>query len=637
MQLRRDQSGSQKRLWPLALAITFLWLLPGGSARDSQAETTPPSAPKALALYGSFVHDVGNLGLNVTNWGLIGSKPGLGAPYSDAPSGEWPAGSGVQYLWAGGLWVGAIDGGVPRVSTGQYETEILADPDDPLDTIYRQHPGAAGSERYPSPGADDDGDGLEDEDPINGLDDDGDGEIDEDAGGIGDQHFRAVMRDDEALATDIYPDHSPLGIEVVQQSFQWADPAADDFVGFRFTVRNVGDGLLEQVFVGFFMDADVASAEDDLPLFLNTTRMAPDGTEVPVQLAGTYDADLDGGAAPGALAVQILDHPTDPTGVEAPAEVGMTGFQLFAGNLPFSSGGDPANDAERYELLSHAEFDDAPPLFDESRANDYRVLVSVGPFASLGPGEELVLDLALVAGEVSGGLVENAANAWLTHRGQRFDRDGDPTTGPDGREFEVNWLRTPETPIPAFVGELRARRLDGTAGLEAELNLDLLDLVRVRREARADLPERIWRGTDVQSRRGDGGGVILSLRDDDPGGWPRLYRLEAQTESEVLLLDQLEIPDPKSADLDLEASPNPFNPRVVLSWTQPRAGEARLRILDVRGRVVRHLDAGPRSAGGHEMVWDGVDDAGRLVASGAYHAEIRLDGQRRSVRLALVR
>ena len=43
---------------------------------------------------GSFVMNVGEVQINITNWGLIGSAYSLARPWADAPSCQWPAGSG---------------------------------------------------------------------------------------------------------------------------------------------------------------------------------------------------------------------------------------------------------------------------------------------------------------------------------------------------------------------------------------------------------------------------------------------------------------------------------------------------------------------------------------------------------------
>ena len=57
---------------------------------------------------GSFVMNVGEVQINITNFGLIGSAYTSNRPWSDAPSCQWPSGSGNEYLWASGLWVGGI-------------------------------------------------------------------------------------------------------------------------------------------------------------------------------------------------------------------------------------------------------------------------------------------------------------------------------------------------------------------------------------------------------------------------------------------------------------------------------------------------------------------------------------------------
>lgn len=72
----------------------------------------------------------------------------------------------------------------------------------------------------------------------------------------------------------------------------------------------------------------------------------------------------------------------------------------------------------------------------------------------------------------------------------------------------------------------------------------------------------------------------------------------------------------------LSSYPNPFNPMTTLAYTLPRGGEVTLRVMDVRGRVVRTLQAGVQSAGSKELTWDGRDDAGRALPSGTYLARL---------------
>jgi hypothetical protein len=64
--------------------------------------------------------------------------------------------------------------------------------------------------------------------------------------------------------------------------------------------------------------------------------------------------------------------------------------------------------------------------------------------------------------------------------------------------------------------------------------------------------------------------------------------------------------------------PNPFVPATTIRFTLPAASRAALDIYDARGRLVRRLLDGARSAGTHAVRWDGTDDQGREVASGVY-------------------
>ena len=64
--------------------------------------------------------------------------------------------------------------------------------------------------------------------------------------------------------------------------------------------------------------------------------------------------------------------------------------------------------------------------------------------------------------------------------------------------------------------------------------------------------------------------------------------------------------------------PNPFNPATTIAFSLKAAGPVSLRIYDPAGRLIRTLVDGSRTAGNHEVSWNGLDDAGRQVTSGVY-------------------
>ena len=193
---------------------------------------------RSLVLDGSAVTSAGNLQMNVTNFGFLGSLPKSSYPMSDSPSAQWPAGSGIEYLYAAGLWVGAEVDGVPSVSTGYPETEFYP-PDDPIDIIYKTSEGAKGGRNYPA-NPDDDGDGRINEDWLNGRDDDGDGLIDEDFAAIGKLMYSCWYTDDQPVARQVWPDHAPLNIKVRQETYQWSEESSYNAVAVHYDIGNQG-------------------------------------------------------------------------------------------------------------------------------------------------------------------------------------------------------------------------------------------------------------------------------------------------------------------------------------------------------------------------------------------------------------
>ncbi len=392
---------------------------------------------RILVLSGENVHNVGELQMHVGNWGNFGSRPGSANTFSEAPSAQWPAGSGIEYLYVAGLWIGAMKGGIPAVSTSAYAAEFRPT-QDPLDIIYRAAEGARGGNRLPSLSADDDNDGSIDEDWLNGWDDDGDGLIDEDFAAVSKQMFSCQYIDDGKSSIEIYPQHNPLHIHVRQESYQWEEDRFDDFVGANFWITNIGDETLTELFIGFFADGDAGNREadnyweDDATGFRNVPVKCTNLGPVSMDIAYTYDADSDEGNTPGYFGIMFLGHTTDPTGEFAPARVGISTYANFAGSQSFEEGGDPTNDFERYELLSSETIER-----DATIPRDYRMLMAAGPFAELPPGSTLVFQTAFVIGDGIEGMLTNGASAQLTYNGAWFNLDGLKSTGIAGRETPV--------------------------------------------------------------------------------------------------------------------------------------------------------------------------------------------------------
>lgn len=414
-----------------------------------------PGLRGILELEGDNVHNCGNVLLHVSNFGLIGSAPGSRLAFESAPSAQWPAGSETEYLWVAGLWIGAIKNLEPAVTTAVFQLEFRPGLSE-LDQIYQTRELAPGGARAPSPNEDDDRDGFIDEDWLDGRDNDGDGLIDEDFAGISNQMFFCEYSDTDPNIKLAQPEHEPLGFHVQQSSLCWEDQLIDDFIAFDFTLINKSFEPLEEVYVGFFADCDIGRrereqvSEDDMAGFWEGIRNEKLGTRtknVKISIGYMFDDDGDEGEAEGYIGLMFLGA-QEPGAETGPAFIGLKNFRMFAGQASFEQGGDPTNDEERYRTLNGT----APKSLDPGTADpvtgllppqvakkvdDYRMLVSAGPFSKVEAGESLGFQAALVIGSGFDGLIQNAAQAQLTYDGVYLDCDEDPSTGVSNRETAV--------------------------------------------------------------------------------------------------------------------------------------------------------------------------------------------------------
>lgn len=84
-------------------------------------------------------------------------------------------------------------------------------------------------------------------------------------------------------------------------------------------------------------------------------------------------------------------------------------------------------------------------------------------------------------------------------------------------------------------------------------------------------------------------------------------------------------------------APNPFNPATTIAFTTAADGPVRLEVCDLRGRRLRTLVDGFRTAGAHAAAWDGKDEGGRSQPAGVYLYRLRTAADVRQKRMTLVR
>lgn len=603
----------------IAVALVMaavLCIAPGFDTEAREDDRGAGRPDRILVLDGSPVHDIGNFNVHVPNWGLIGSQPGSGFTFSGSPSAEWPAGSRVEYLYAAGLWVGAITGGIPAVSTAAYEFEFRPTPD-PVDVVYYAAEGDPGGNRVPHPDADDDGDGMIDEEWLDGHDNDADGLIDEDFAAISEDMQSCWYTDDQAGITQIYPEHHPMNLLVRQRSFQWSDTEFNQFVGFDYTITNTGTQVLEDVYIGVFVDGDAGHRDtpnyydDDGTDFASYPSVSTPWGTTDVDFGYVYDLDGDAGQTTGYSGALMLDHTTDPTGVAAPAEARWVTFKSFDNAGP----GFPSNDFERYEAMASETIDAGSVV-----PRDVSYLVTAGPFTELAPGATVTFQFALFIGDSWSGIEEvqrRAATAKLTYEGEWLDLDGDPGTGIGGKEYQKHWVIPEAPPVPVFVSDFSVRT--GVEGAVAELAWDIY----------ADEPVKGFR----LLREDDAGrtstippdGRMLSAdtrtyvdRGVDAGHVYRYTLAAVLADGAEQLSRTVEASIPAALTELHQNHPNPFNPATTVSFTLATAENVRLSVFTPEGRLVTTLVDDVRPAGLNDVTWDGTDASGRRVSSGLY-------------------
>ncbi len=392
----------------------------------------------------SLVLTAGQIRLRVTNRGYLGH---LGPSAPDDPSGQWPGASGIEYLGSIALAVAAVDhseADPTRRRRVSFLREWGPASLDPVDRVYQSYDGQVYGTRY----RDDDLDSQQvdpldaslfvDEDFLDGHDNDGDGLIDEDYAAVGSEMFSLVMHDDGPLGTSEDPGepHRPLGLECRQLVWAYSVPGYRDFAAIEYTIINRSGHVLDSLTIGWRVDLDAGPKgtplykldDRDLPQVPSGefSWVVPSGDPrrqqphafipaVPPDSAlcarlnlrvhgfSLADDSGDGCLNTGIGTFLLLAHTTDPSGNRAPARVGFRAFRSNRAGTPFSAGGEPGNDRERFVFMTGNDgIDPATGFINASpgtQSGDYVSWCSVGPFREVPDGGAIQVTIAFaVAG-----------------------------------------------------------------------------------------------------------------------------------------------------------------------------------------------------------------------------------------------
>ncbi len=105
---------------------------------------------------------------------------------------------------------------------------------------------------------------------------------------------------------------------------------------------------------------------------------------------------------------------------------------------------------------------------------------------------------------------------------------------------------------------------------------------------------------------------------------------------ETVDVEENTIPNSSSQIINLSNYPNPFNPTTTISFSLPEDGNVELSIYNIKGQKVKTLLDAYSSKGHFEIIWKGVDDNKRSVASGQYFIKLKVNGKEKALSKCLL-
>ncbi len=83
--------------------------------------------------------------------------------------------------------------------------------------------------------------------------------------------------------------------------------------------------------------------------------------------------------------------------------------------------------------------------------------------------------------------------------------------------------------------------------------------------------------------------------------------------------------------------PNPFNPETQINYSLNKGGSTTLKILNIKGQLVKLLVNEHKQKGDYSVIWDGTDNNKKSVSSGVYYYRLQVDNRVKTKSLILVK
>lgn len=326
---------------------------------------------------------VGRLGLAVSNVGTLG-RPTVRSNTQGPPSMEYPLNSGIEHLFEGGLWIGAIVNGQQLVSTSA------------VDAANGYSTGANGFE-FTASGPISERSSLRNKDNFS-------------TSAISHQDFIVNFTDKNVIVPGlnipITGHTNPLGADVRLETYAWNYSYADFFVILNYEVTNNSANTWDSVYLGTWTDMVVRNVnvtQDNGTAFFNKGRGGFDKGLGALYVYQQTGDDIDYTQSYASSQVLGLSwrgmylHPSNgkllaDSGYPVPA-IHPNFWYYNSTATPFTT---PQNDQERYFKLRNG-LDSSNIVNGPNRiTGNWIQLISIGPISNVKPGEKFRYTVAMV-------------------------------------------------------------------------------------------------------------------------------------------------------------------------------------------------------------------------------------------------
>jgi hypothetical protein len=558
----------------------------GNHSDNNQAKLKKPTIDDAHA------SKIANVWTHLFNNGEIGG--------TWDPSFEWPAGSGLNYLYDGGIWVGGINPDNEIHCSSYYWYDGGLSPTKNLeDTILVYQPGDPHFQNRPNVHESFKGSPVSVEDT-----------------------YSAYM-DIDVRYHD--PTEKPLGLKVIERTYKWTDDYNDDFIIYDYQIINIGidtdqdltpDSLqkIRDVYIGIWFDGDISfiSSLDDLTDYLPEKQTS--------YLYDAGDEIGDNGLSEGFLYVRLLKA---AGGTPNRSHINPCSHSWWHWT------NDPTSDYLQYQFMSTPAYSDVP-----ATPYDYRFLQAVGPF-DMEPGDTINTVYAMGVGHGMEGMIRDSDWAKkIFDAGYRAAASPDPpqlTLEKNEGSVRLTWDSSAEASIDPMTGEedfegyriYKSRRIDEFG---SEIWIKLADFDKVNSVGANTGLQYEYIDTDLLAGYGYSYAVTSYDRGDPDQGLDILEsnkrdersstHITMGTSSEKITSEIYVYPNPYVGSVEWDhvlTADEPYKRKLVFANLPP--GYVKITVLTLAGDVV---DTIIKDNEDDLVIWDLLTQYDREIASGIY-------------------